>query len=136
MAYMSQEKKAKIAPKIKDILAKYKVKGSLAVRNHMTLVLNIKSGSVDFIGNFNETVSSDPYLSARGFTPAEKSLDVNPYHYQNHFSGDAKAFMQEVFAVMNDGNHDRSDIQSDYFDVGWYVDVNVGQWNKEYIVKA
>ena len=133
---MSQEKKAKIAPKIKDILAKYKVKGSLAVRNHMTLVLNIKSGSVDFIGNFNETVSSDPYLSARGFTPAEKSLDVNPYHYQNHFSGDAKAFMQEVFAVMNDGNHDRSDIQSDYFDVGWYVDVNVGQWNKEYIVKA
>ena len=136
MAYMSQEKKAKIAPKIKAILAKYKVKGSLSVRNHMTLVLNIKSGSVDFIGNFNETVSSDPYLSARGFTPAEKSLDVNPYHYQNHFSGDAKAFMQEVFAVMNDGNHDRSDIQSDYFDVGWYVDVNVGQWDKEYIVKA
>jgi hypothetical protein len=33
---------------------------------------------------------------------------------------------------MNVGNHDRSDIQSDYFDVGWYVDVNVGAWNQPY----
>ena len=136
MAYMNQERKAERAPAIKAILKKYNVKGSLAVRNHMTLVLNIKSGAIDFIGNFNETVSSDFYLSARGFTPAVKSLDVNPYHYQDHFSGDAKAFMQEVFAVMNSGNHDRSDIQSDYFDVGWYVDVNIGQWNKPYALEA
>ena len=136
MAYMNQERKQERAPAIKAILKKYNVKGSLAVRNHMTLVLNIKSGSIDFISNFNDTVSADPYLSARGFTKAEKSLDVNPYHYQNHFSGDAKAFMQEVFAVMNSGNHDRSDIQSDYFDVGWYVDVNIGQWNKPYTVGA
>ena len=136
MAYMNQERKAERAPAIKAILKKYNVKASLAVRNHMTLVLNIKSGSIDFIGNFNETISADPYLSARGFTKAEKSLDVNPYHYQNHFSGDAKEFMQEVFAVMNGGNHDRSDIQSDYFDVGWYVDVNIGQWNKPYTVGA
>ena len=136
MAYFNQERKAKIAPKIKAILAKYKVKGSLAVRNHVTLCLNIKSGSIDFIGNFNKTISADHYLTARGFTPAEKSLSVNPYHYDNHFSGKALTFMQEVFAAMNDGNHDRSDIQSDYFDVGWYVDVNIGKWDKQYILEA
>ena len=136
MAYMSQENKAKIAPKIKAILAKYKVKGSLAVRNHSTLCLNIKSGSIDFIGNFNKTISADHYLTARGFTPAEKSLSVNPYHYDNHFSGKALAFMQEVFAAMNEGNHDHSDIQSDYFNVGWYVDVNIGKWDKQYILEA
>ena len=136
MAYFNQERKAKIAPKIKAILAKYKVKGSLAVRNHSTLCLNIKSGSIDFIGNFNKTISADHYLTARGFTPAEKSLSVNPYHYDNHFGGKALAFMQEVFAAMNEGNHDHSDIQSDYFNVGWYVDVNVGQWDKQYILEA
>jgi hypothetical protein len=136
MAYFNQERKAKIAPKIKAILAKYKVKGSLAVRNHSTLCLNIKSGSIDFIGNFNKTISADHYLTVRGFTPAEKSLSVNPYHYDNHFSGKALAFMQEVFAAMNEGNHDHSDIQSDYFNVGWYVDVNVGQWDKQYILEA
>jgi hypothetical protein len=33
---------------------------------------------------------------------------------------------------MNAGNWDKSDIQTDYFDVGWYIDVNVGRWDKPY----
>ena len=134
MAYMSQEKKAQIAPVVKEILKKYKVKGSLAVRNHSTLVLNIKQGPIDFIGNFNKTVSDRPGGFRNG-SPAEKSLQVNPYWYHEHFSGKAKSFLSEVLAVMNSGNHDNSDIQSDYFDVGWYVDVNIGQWDKPYALQ-
>jgi hypothetical protein len=134
MAYMNQERKAKIAPEIKSILKKYDVKGSLAVRNHSTLVLNIKSGKIDFISNFNETVSAQPGGFRNG-SPATKSLQVNPYWYHDHFSGNAKSFLKEILTVMNMGNHDRSDIQTDYFDVGWYVDVNVGQWNKPYILE-
>ena len=134
MAYMSQETKAKIAPAVKAILKKYKVKGSLAVRNHSTLVLNIKQGPIDFIGNFNKTVSDRPGGFRNG-SPAEKSLQVNPYWYHEHFSGKAKSFLSEVLAVMNSGNHDNSDIQSDYFDVGWYVDVNIGQWDKPYALQ-
>lgn len=133
MAYFSQEQKAKIAPAVKEICKKYGVKASLAVRNHSVVVLNVKSASIDFITNYNDTVSKDFYLTARGFTPAAGSLSVNPYWYNEHFSGAALAFLTEVFAVLNDGNHDRSDIQSDYFDVGWYVDVNIGQWNKPFI---
>lgn len=133
MAYMNQERKQKIAPSIKAILKKYNVKGSLAVRHHMTLVLNIKSGAIDFIGNYNKVVGNQPGGFRNG-SPAEKSLSPNPYWYQDHFDGKAKEFLSEVFAVMNKGNHDRSDIQSDYFDVGWYVDVNIGQWNKPYEV--
>ena len=137
MAYMSQEKKAKIAPKIKAILAKYKVKGSLAVRNHMTLCLNLKSGSIDFIANSNKVCGNSPYQVASGFKPSTSGYDqVYPYHFKDHYDGKALAFMQEVFAAMNDGNHDRSDIQSDYFDVGWYVDVNIGKWDKQYTVEA
>ena len=137
MAYMSQEKKVKIAPKIKAILAKYKVKGSLAVRNHMTLCLNLKSGSIDFIANSNKVCSNNHYQVASGFKPSTSGYDqVNPYHFKDHYDGKALAFMQEVFAAMNDGNHDRSDIQSDYFDVGWYVDVNIGKWDKQYILEA
>ena len=137
MAYMSQEKKVKIAPKIKAILAKYKVKGSLAVRNHMTLCLNLKSGSIDFIANSNTVCGNSHYQVASGFKPSTSGYDqVNPYHFKDHYDGKALAFMQEVFAAMNDGNHDRSDIQSDYFDVGWYVDVNIGKWDKQYILEA
>ena len=127
MAYMSQEKKAKIAPVIKSILKKYKVKGTLAVRNHSTLVLNLKSGSIDFIGNYGNT--PEARLDAEKF-----GIQVNPYWYKDHFTGEARKFLSEVIPAMNSGNHDNSDIQSDYFDVGWYVDVNVGQWNKPYTV--
>jgi len=131
MAYFNQERKAQLAPAIKAILKKYRIKGSLAVRNHSSFVLNIKSGAIDFIGNYNNTVAAQPG-GFRSGNPAVKSLDVNPYWYQEHFDGRALNFFKEIFAAMNVGNHDRSDIQSDYFDVGWYVDVNVGAWNQPY----
>jgi hypothetical protein len=131
MAYFNQERKAQLAPAIKAILKKYNVKGSLAVRNHSSFVLNIKSGAIDFIGNYNNTVAAQPG-GFRAGNPAVKSLDVNPYWYQEHFDGRALDFFKEIFTAMNVGNHDRSDIQSDYFDVGWYVDVNVGSWNQPY----
>ena len=134
MAYMSQEKKAKIAPVVKAVLKKYKVKGSLAVRNHSTLVLNIKSGSIDFIENFIATDRNALSEEQVRYIRANKSLDVNPYWYQEHFDGKAKKFLTEIMAAMNDGNHDRSDAQIDYFDVGWYVDVNIGNWKKHYEV--
>ena len=134
MAYMSQEMKAKIAPVVKSILKKYNVKGSLAVRNHSTLVLNIKQGPIDFIGNYQENQRGRVSTFVREQQEI-KSLDVNPYWYHEHFTGEAKAFLTEIFAAMNSGNHDRSDIQSDYFDVGWYVDVNIGRWNQPYALQ-
>jgi hypothetical protein len=48
MAYMNQEKKAKIAATLKPILKKYGIKGSLSVRNHTSIVLTITAGKVDF----------------------------------------------------------------------------------------
>jgi hypothetical protein len=124
MAYMNQEKKAKIAPQVKAILKKYNVKASLAVRNHMTLVLNVKQGPIDFINDFGNPEDA-----------AKFGIQVNPYHYKSHFEGKSVKFLEEVITAMNVGNHDRSDIQSDYFDVGWYVDVNIGKWNKPYALE-
>ena len=134
MAYMNQEHKAQIAPVVKKICKKYGVNASLAVRNHSTLVLNIKSGVIDFIGNFNENIDVRDPTGSLGYRKADHSLDVNPYWYKEYYSGKTLAFLTEIFTAMNNGNHDRSDIQSDYFDVGWYVDVNVGQWNKPYLL--
>jgi hypothetical protein len=63
-------------------------------------------------------------------------IDVNPYHYEKQFSGDARKFMEELFTALNMGNWDKSDIQTDYFNVGWYVDVNVGNHKKPYKLEA
>ena len=128
MAYVSQEMKAKLAPTIKAICKKYGIKASIAVRNHMTLVLNVTQGPIDFIGEFGNT--AEARQSAEKF-----GIQVNPYWYKDHFNGRAKQFLSEVIPAMNAGNHDNSDIQSDYFDVGWYIDVNIGTWNKPYALE-
>ncbi len=125
MAYYSQERKQEAAPKVKAILKKYGIKGTLGVNNHSTVVLNIKSGKLDFIQNFNE---------AGGVSI--KNISVNPYHFQTHFTGECLKFLTEVFAALNEGNHNNSDIQSDYFDVGWYIDINIGKWDKPYVLEA
>ena len=125
MAYMSQERKAQIAPKLKEICKRYGVKATVAVRHHSTLVLNIKSGNIDFIGNYNQVCGRE----------ARDHIQVNPYWFQDHFEGSAKYFLKEIFATMNEGNHDNSDPMTDYYDVGWYVDVNIGQWNKPYTLE-
>ncbi len=112
MAYMSQDRKASLAPAIKAILKKYGMKGSLSVSNHSGLTLTLSEGKIDF---------------------GDKDYwQVNTYHIGSHWNGVAQKFLTEVVAAMNVGNHDRSDISTDYFDVGWYVYVNIGKWNKPY----
>ena len=132
MAYMNQEKKAKIAAAIKPILAKYNLKGTLSVRNHMSIVLTLKAGSIDFIGNFNTCNANNSR-----FTAAEGSIQVNPYWYQDHFDGVAKAALSELVPAMYSADwYDNSDIQTDYFNTAYYVDVNVGRWDKPYEFNA
>jgi len=128
MAYMSQENKKSMAPTIKEICKKHGVKSSLGVKNHSTLVLNINSGSIDFFGEATERCNVSDYDTKNNH------LSVNPYGYKEHFTGKALEFLSEVIPVMNTGNFDNSDIMTDYFHVGWYVDVNVGRWNKPYVL--
>ena len=121
MAYVSQELKSKLAPQIKAVLKKYGMKGTIGVHHHSTLCVRIKAGKLPMIENFgNDNVRKDRYI------------DVNPYHYRDHFTGKCRQFLIELFHAMNDGNHDRSDIMTDYFDVGWYNSVRIGNWDRPY----
>ena len=123
MAYVSQELKKELAVGIKKVLKKYKVKGSIAVRHHSTLVVNLKSGAVNF---------QKDYLSDQ-----KVHYSINPSHYQNHFEGEAKAFLMELeTAIKGTTWFDKSDIQSDYFHVAYYWDVNIGKYNRDYVVEA
>lgn len=120
MAYCSQSLKAELSPAIKTILKKYGIKGSLAVRHHSTLVLNIKSGKVDF---------------EKDSTSEAHHHQVNPYWTDTHYTGKAKKFLAEVIAAMKGPKFfDHSDAMTDYFHCSHYIDINLGNWNKPYIV--
>ena len=141
MAYMNQDRKKAIAPAVKALLAKYGVKATLGVNNYSTLVLNIKEGALDFIGQANADNKKSAEWNGRPFYEVKGYYDVNPYYA--HESGDKKIgqFFKELVAVMNGkgssiSNHNNSDIQTDYFDVGWYLNISIGQYNKPYTVVA
>lgn len=133
MAYMSQEMKKEMAPAIKAICKKYEMKATLAVDHYSTLVLNISKGKLDILEN---SYQNDLKNEWKSHYPAVKkeNIQVNTFHIPSHFTGKVAAFLEEVNETMMDGNHNNSDVYSDYHDVGWYVNINVGKWNKPYIL--
>jgi hypothetical protein len=127
MAYVSQEMKKELAPQIKAVLKKYGMKGSIAVRHHMSLVVNIKSGKLDVLGA----------LGASEYGPRDY-VQVNPYWIEeNYDNAEVVAFLSELKDAMEGPNffcHD--DSMTDYFHRSHYIDINVGQFNKPYILEA
>ena len=83
-SYVSQEDKKELSPAIKAVLKKYKMKGSIAVRHHSTLVVNVRSGVIDF---------SDA-LETRG------NICVNQYWIDENYTGAARDFLNELLAAM------------------------------------
>ena len=117
MAYISQADKKELAPAIKAVLNKYGMKGSIAIKHHFTLVVNVASGPLDF-----------DHTHGDGYT------QVNTYHIDRHDSGYAKQFIKELLTAMKGTKwFDKSDIMTDYFHVAYYCDINIGKWNKPYV---
>ncbi len=133
MAFMNQDRKKELAPRIKEICKEYGVKATLSVRHHSELVLNIKSSGIDFIGNYNSVERYTSWGEPR--RKAEYYLGVNEYYIHEDFTGEALEFLTKINEAMNDGNFDNSDPMTDYFHVGWYTQINIGSWEKHYELK-
>lgn len=135
MAYVSQEMKKSLAPAIKSVLKKYGYKGSIAVDNHSSLVVNIKEGVADFIGMANSKNKEIAERRNGRYYPSEGYIQVNTY-YPEHY-GEAQEFLEELIAAMKGtGWYNNTDAQIDYFDIAYYLDINVGKWDKPYVCTA
>ena len=136
MAYMNQEQKKQRAPQIKKVLKKYGLKGTIGVRNHMTLYVTIKEGALDFIG-VAQKMNND-YAEMRG----EKPVIMDNYdtiHYPHadryrRFDETIANFIDELAAAMKGTTYyNNDDAMYDHFDRAFYIDINVGNWEKPYI---
>lgn len=134
MAYMNQEKKKELATGIMVVCKKYGFKASISVRHHSTLVVCISIGPIDFLTGHNERTVKRLTEQNRLFdyTP-ETYIQVNEYHIKSTYTGKALQFLTELLSAMNKGNHNNSDLMTDYFDVGWYTDISIGKYDKPYI---
>lgn len=131
MAWMNQERKAKIVAAAKPILDKYGMKASFKCSKH-SITCTFKSGSIDFIDEMNDwqhgqTIDKDKLRKNYSFS-------VNQYWYDEHYKdGKAKDFIAEMCGALRAADwYDRSDIMTDYFDTAYYYNLHVGTWVNPY----
>lgn len=65
----------------------------------------------------------------------DKYRQYNHYHYEinNHLTPRCNEVLRLVSEYAQSFNYDNSDIMTDYFDVNFYLSVQVGKWNKAYV---
>ena len=128
MAYMTQDKKRTIAAALRHVVpAGWKY--SLSVRNHSTIIMQINAAPFDLIKAMAASEYFDPTTATH--------CDVNPYHVRAHCADECVAdVLEAVLSALNTDNPDRSDSASDYFDVGHYVTLRIGAWNRPFALAA
>ena len=122
MTYISKEQKDAKAVELRALAKEYGIKATVARKHGTELVLNISGGKIDFFGSYGDVDTN--YSSSY--------IQVNEYHIERDFTGIAQEFLLKAHEIMNVGNYNNSDAMTDYFDRGWYVSINIGQWNKPY----
>lgn len=138
MAYMSQEKKAKIAAALKAIPELKGWKYSLKVCNHTSIQMTIRKAPVDLIDNLVNVMQQDPQRNGQHveYVQRDRYHQVNEFYLDRQFSGKVLETFKKIAAALNTDNFDHSDIQSDYFHVGHYVHLHVGEWDQPFIYEA
>jgi hypothetical protein len=123
MAFINQEGKTKLAVEIAKVMPK-DWKYTLKIRHHSTLVLTIRQADVDLIG---ENICLPRHNGGR-----PEYLSLNEHNLQGEYTNKLLKIFEGIKGAMMVGNHDRSDIQSDYFDVGWYIDIQIGEYKSPF----
>ena len=119
MSYISTEDVKKIRVALKNEFGK---KLKFAVRKSPSchsVSVTLKSGTVDF---------SDLMRNPNDHVP------VNHYHLGNY--GVHKSLFEKIIEIIKTAPsrkwYDNSDAMIDYFDVAFYFDLNIGEWDKPY----
>jgi len=136
MAYISQDEKKVLAVEIKSVLKKYGMKATIGVNNHSTLVVNLKSGKLDILTNWYETVTKKGTTNDYGdIMEKPEYIQVNEYWIDHNYSNTVKDFLNELVDAMKGPNYfNHDDTQSDYFHRSHYTTINVGHYNEPYTV--
>ena len=120
MSYISTEDVKKIRVALKNEFGK---KLKFAVRKSAgghSVGVTIKSGTVDF----SDIMRNNTY----------DQVQVNHYHLQNY--GVHKSLFEKIVEIIKTAPskewYNNSDAMIDYFDVAFYFDLNVGDWNNPY----
>ena len=120
MAYISNEEIKVIRAELKTLLSvKEGWKVSIIRENHSVV---------------NVTILEAPYELRND---VEKSYEqTNPYYLKERKNEKSREILQKISDIVNKTNFDDSDLQSDYHHVGFYFHLNLGRWDKPFLVSG
>ena len=95
--------------------------------------MTLQQGPLNFEGVDNR--GNDIFYAA---TDGLHHSQVNTYHIDKFYNGVTADFLNELVAAMKGKTsrgewYNKTDIMIDYFDIAYYVNVNVGKFDKGYI---
>ena len=139
MAWVQKDTVTKVREGLKILNKEYGMKTTVSGTNSSSLKVRIISGKIDFIQNRIDMLTNDPrYTEAEKahniqyMTEFNSGIQVNHYWLDTAFSGLALEYLEKVKAIMQVDHWDHSDIQSDYFHRAYYMNIDIGKWDKPY----
>jgi hypothetical protein len=138
MAWVQKETVTKVREALKVLNKEYGMKTSVSGTNSSSLNVRISSGKIDLIGNYIETVGAAnvmrDYEEVAKYVKRTGYIQVNHYWLDTAYTGRALEYLEKVKAIMAVDHWDKSDIQSDYFHCAYYMNINIGAWDKSFEV--
>lgn len=131
MSYISKEQVKEIRNNLKKAFPE--IKFSVRGKDYTEVQVTILESPYDFFNMINDYTPTNGMKKIWDKKP-EKHHQVNQYHIDRNWIGKAKEILLKIYQLINKGNYDNSDSQRDHFDVGFYVSINIGEWDKPYIV--
>lgn len=114
MAYISTQKVAEIRANLKKEFPEIK----FSVRRDGYTAVNVSILKAPY--EFRPNGKNDYYF----LTVNKHWIDVDGYNNLDK--------LKRIIEICNEGNHDNSNVMIDYFDVGWYLTLTIGQSNKPF----
>ena len=137
MAYINAEDVNHIRVALKKEFPQYKF--SVTRDHHLGVNINFMKGP-----RFAEYEYFDRYSGEMKKDNLDGHHQINHFHLESFYGKENAEILGKVSDIAHTAPglaggkkyYNNNDIQSDYFDVAYYVSISVGKWNKEYeIVK-
>lgn len=133
MAYITAEKVAEKRNKIKAAFpAKEGWKFSVRREHYTAISIKVLRGPVA-LEIFKKDEDSDYRRPENGVEMIERA-GTHPSWIDGKFPEETAKILFKIWAIVNEDNYDNSDTMTDYFDVGFYANVDIGDWDKPYEV--
>ena len=140
MARITQEQKKQISPAIKAVLKEYGMKGTIGIKDYKTLVVNLNAGQLDLLGALQKYNDRRAKLFDKKSIKVDGNEQINQYwivDQMNEIEENkiAQFYKKLINAMKSAGWYDKSDCMTDYFDIAYYLSINVGRWDRDYVLQ-